>query len=91
MSHRGGQRNWRGDDLQLGCRKITFTGSTEVGRAHQAEADTIKKLSLELGGNAPLSSLTTLISTPRSREQLFQVPQRRQTWCANRIYVKPAL
>ena len=35
-------------------RKLTFTGSTEVGRALMRQsADTIKKLSLELGGNAP--------------------------------------
>jgi len=37
------------------CRKVTFTGSTEVGRALiRGAADTIKPLSLELGGNAPL-------------------------------------
>lgn len=35
-------------------RKLTFTGSTEVGRVLMREcADTIKKVSLELGGNAP--------------------------------------
>ena len=35
-------------------RKITFTGSTEVGRTlMQQAASTIKKVSLELGGNAP--------------------------------------
>ncbi|HEX4870253.1 MAG TPA: succinate-semialdehyde dehydrogenase [Moraxellaceae bacterium] len=35
-------------------RKLSFTGSTEVGRRLMAEcAGTIKKLSLELGGNAP--------------------------------------
>jgi succinate-semialdehyde dehydrogenase/glutarate-semialdehyde dehydrogenase len=35
-------------------RKITFTGSTEVGRLLMRQsADTVKKLSLELGGNAP--------------------------------------
>src|SRR5215468_913083 len=35
-------------------RKVTFTGSTEVGRTLMKQsADTIKKLSLELGGNAP--------------------------------------
>lgn len=35
-------------------RKISFTGSTEVGRQLYAEsAPTLKKLSLELGGNAP--------------------------------------
>jgi len=35
-------------------RKLSFTGSTEVGRLLMAQsAPTIKKLSLELGGNAP--------------------------------------
>ncbi len=35
-------------------RKLSFTGSTETGRALMRQsADTIKKLSLELGGNAP--------------------------------------
>lgn len=36
-------------------RKITFTGSTEVGRVLLAQAaTTVKKSSMELGGNAPL-------------------------------------
>jgi succinate-semialdehyde dehydrogenase/glutarate-semialdehyde dehydrogenase len=35
-------------------RKLSFTGSTEVGRILMRQsAETIKKLSLELGGNAP--------------------------------------
>lgn len=35
-------------------RKLSFTGSTEVGRLLMAQcAPTVKKLSLELGGNAP--------------------------------------
>ncbi|HEY0789736.1 MAG TPA: NAD-dependent succinate-semialdehyde dehydrogenase [Chthoniobacterales bacterium] len=35
-------------------RKVTFTGSTKVGRLLMKQcADTVKKLSLELGGNAP--------------------------------------
>jgi succinate-semialdehyde dehydrogenase/glutarate-semialdehyde dehydrogenase len=35
-------------------RKLSFTGSTETGRILMRQcADTIKKLSLELGGNAP--------------------------------------
>lgn len=40
------------DDARV--RKITFTGSTPIGK-HLARrsADTLKKLSLELGGNAP--------------------------------------
>ncbi len=35
-------------------RKLTFTGSTEVGKTLMAQcAGTVKKVSLELGGNAP--------------------------------------
>ena len=35
-------------------RKLSFTGSTEVGKLLMAQcAGTVKKLSLELGGNAP--------------------------------------
>ncbi|MGQ0457707.1 MAG: NAD-dependent succinate-semialdehyde dehydrogenase [Hyphomicrobium sp.] len=41
------------DDARV--RKLTFTGSTEVGRIlYRQSAETIKKLTLELGGNAPL-------------------------------------
>jgi succinate-semialdehyde dehydrogenase/glutarate-semialdehyde dehydrogenase len=37
------------------CRKITFTGSTEVGKALiQGAANQVKPLSLELGGHAPV-------------------------------------
>jgi succinate-semialdehyde dehydrogenase/glutarate-semialdehyde dehydrogenase len=37
------------------CRKITFTGSTEVGKSLiQGAANGIKPLSLELGGHAPV-------------------------------------
>jgi succinate-semialdehyde dehydrogenase/glutarate-semialdehyde dehydrogenase len=36
------------------CRKISFTGSTEVGKQlMKAAADQLKRLSLELGGHAP--------------------------------------
>lgn len=42
---------WLADDR---VRKITFTGSTLVGKhLARASADTLKKCSLELGGNAP--------------------------------------
>jgi len=35
-------------------RKLTFTGSTEIGKKLMAEcANTVKKVSMELGGNAP--------------------------------------
>jgi succinate-semialdehyde dehydrogenase/glutarate-semialdehyde dehydrogenase len=51
-----------GDPVAIGAeltgspvvRKLSFTGSTEVGRILMAQcAPTVKKLSLELGGNAP--------------------------------------
>src|SRR5690554_2572178 len=39
----------------LDVRKLSFTGSTEIGRLLMRQsADTVKRLSLELGGNAPL-------------------------------------
>ena len=40
------------------CRKITFTGSTEVGRELiRGAAQSIKPLSLELGGLGPAAGL----------------------------------
>ncbi len=45
-----------GDELTSNplVRKITFTGSTEVGKVLMAKAaQTVKKVSMELGGNAP--------------------------------------
>jgi succinate-semialdehyde dehydrogenase/glutarate-semialdehyde dehydrogenase len=37
------------------CRKISFTGSTEVGKQlMRGAADRVKRISLELGGHAPL-------------------------------------
>jgi succinate-semialdehyde dehydrogenase/glutarate-semialdehyde dehydrogenase len=72
-------------------RKITFTGSTEVGRLlMQQSAGTIKKISLELGGNAPLIVFDdadldaavegTIISKYRNTGQTCV--------CANRVYVQ---
>ena len=72
-------------------RKITFTGSTEVGRLLMRQsADTIKKVSLELGGNAPLIVFDdadldaavegTIISKFRNTGQTCV--------CANRLYVQ---
>jgi succinate-semialdehyde dehydrogenase/glutarate-semialdehyde dehydrogenase len=75
-------------------RKLSFTGSTEVGRTLMEQcAPTIKKLSLELGGNAPLivfddADLDTAIdgiiaSKYRNAGQTCV--------CANRIYVHDAV
>ena len=72
-------------------RKITFTGSTEVGRLLMRQsADTIKKVSLELGGNAPLIVFDdadldaavegAIISKFRNTGQTCV--------CANRLYVQ---
>src|ERR1700720_661170 len=72
-------------------RKITFTGSTGVGRLLMRQsADTIKKLSLELGGNAPLIVFDdadldeavegTIVSKFRNTGQTCV--------CANRVYVQ---
>ena len=60
-------------------RHLSFTGSTEVGRilARQC-APTIKKLSLELGGNAPVHRLRRCRPGQRGRgRDDQQVPQRR--------------
>lgn len=44
-------KTWSNDTR---VRKITFTGSTEVGKLLMRDAaDTVKKISLELGGHAP--------------------------------------
>ncbi|PTM93470.1 NAD-dependent succinate-semialdehyde dehydrogenase [Mycoplana dimorpha] len=72
-------------------RKISFTGSTEVGRILMRQcADQIKKVSLELGGNAPFIVFDdadidaavegALISKYRNAGQTCV--------CANRIYVQ---
>ena len=51
----GGSREIGGEfTSNPSVRKLSFTGSTEVGRQLMAQsAGTIKKLALELGGNAP--------------------------------------
>jgi succinate-semialdehyde dehydrogenase/glutarate-semialdehyde dehydrogenase len=78
----------------LVVRKVTFTGSTEVGRILMRQsADTIKKLSLELGGNAPFivfddadldaAAEGALASKYRNAGQTCV--------CANRIYVQDSV
>jgi succinate-semialdehyde dehydrogenase / glutarate-semialdehyde dehydrogenase len=75
-------------------RKLTFTGSTEVGRHLMARASvTIKKVSLELGGNAPVlvfddadldAAIAGTIATKfRNMGQTCV--------CANRIYVQSGI
>lgn len=75
-------------------RKLTFTGSTEVGRILMRQcADDIKKVSLELGGNAPFIVFDdadvdsavegALISKYRNSGQTCV--------CANRLYVQSAV
>jgi succinate-semialdehyde dehydrogenase / glutarate-semialdehyde dehydrogenase len=72
-------------------RKVTFTGSTEVGRILlKQSADTVKKVSLELGGNAPFivfddadldaAAEGAIASKYRNAGQTCV--------CANRIYVQ---
>ncbi|MBF7690399.1 MULTISPECIES: NAD-dependent succinate-semialdehyde dehydrogenase [Acinetobacter] len=75
-------------------RKLSFTGSTEVGRILMKQcAPTIKKLSLELGGNAPL-----IVFDDANLEQAVQgimaskFRNSGQTCvCANRIYVQDGI
>ena len=74
--------------------KLSFTGSTQVGRILMRQcADTIKKLSLELGGNAPvivfddanLDQAVAGIMASKFRNS-------GQTCvCANRIYVQQGI
>ncbi|MDT8860073.1 NAD-dependent succinate-semialdehyde dehydrogenase [Alkalihalobacillus sp. MEB130] len=78
---------WMSDER---VRKVTFTGSTEVGKLLMRQAaDTVKKLSLELGGHAPfivmkdanleLAADGAIASKFRNAGQTCV--------CANRIYV----
>nr|WP_198421193.1 NAD-dependent succinate-semialdehyde dehydrogenase [Mesorhizobium carmichaelinearum] len=75
-------------------RKITFTGSTQVGRTLMRQAaDQIKKLSLELGGNAPFIVFDdadldaavegAIISKFRNAGQTCV--------CANRLYIQSGI
>ena len=74
--------------------KLSFTGSTEVGRILMGQcADTIKKLSLELGGNAPFIVFDDA-NLEKAAEGLVAAKYRNagQTCvCANRIYVQDSI
>lgn len=75
-------------------RKLSFTGSTEVGKLLMRQcADTVKKISLELGGNAPFIVFDdadldaavegAIISKYRNAGQTCV--------CANRLYVQSGI
>ncbi|KAF5686241.1 succinate-semialdehyde dehydrogenase (NADP+) [Fusarium circinatum] len=75
-------------------KKISFTGSTRVGKILMKQsADTLKKLSLELGGNAPFivfddADLETAVSSAIIAK--FKVTGQTCV-CANRIYVQEGI
>ncbi|SON55466.1 Succinate-semialdehyde dehydrogenase [NADP(+)] GabD [Hartmannibacter diazotrophicus] len=71
--------------------KLTFTGSTQIGRLLMRQsADTIKKLSLELGGNAPFIVFDDAeIDKAVEGAIIAKFRNNGQTCvCANRIYVQ---
>lgn len=91
-----------GDAAQVGktlcdspvVRKLSFTGSTEVGRLLMAQcAPTIKKLSLELGGNAPLIIFDDAdLDAAVAGVMASKFRNSGQTCvCANRIYVQDGI
>ena len=72
-------------------RKLTFTGSTEVGRILMRQcANDIKKVSLELGGNAPFIVFDDAdVEAAVDGAMLSKFRNAGQTCvCANRIYVQ---
>jgi succinate-semialdehyde dehydrogenase/glutarate-semialdehyde dehydrogenase len=71
-------------------RKLSFTGSTEIGKVLMAQcAGTVKKLSLELGGNAPF-----IVFDDADLDAAVEGRSRRMTKlgqtcvCANRLLVQ---
>lgn len=80
------------DDTRV--KKITFTGSTEVGKyLMRRAADTVKKVSLELGGHAPFIVMDDAI-VKKAVEGVIQSKFRNagQTCiCTNRIYVQEGI
>lgn len=75
-------------------RKVTFTGSTRVGKIlMEQSASTVKKLALELGGNAPAIVFDDA-DLDQAVEGVFASKFRNagQTCvCANRIYVQAGI
>lgn len=75
-------------------RKISFTGSTHVGRLIAAQcAPTVKRLSLELGGNAPFVVFED--ADIDAAVQGLMISKFRNTGqtcvCANRVYVHSSI
>ncbi|PIE47134.1 MAG: succinate-semialdehyde dehydrogenase (NADP(+)) [Gammaproteobacteria bacterium] len=74
--------------------KLSFTGSTEVGRILMEEcASTVKKLSMELGGNAPFIVFDDA-DLEKAADGLIASKYRNagQTCvCANRVYVQSSV
>jgi succinate-semialdehyde dehydrogenase/glutarate-semialdehyde dehydrogenase len=72
-------------------RHLSFTGSTEVGRILMAQcAPTVKKLSLELGGNAPFIVFDDAdVDSAVEGAMISKYRNAGQTCvCANRLYVQ---
>src|SRR5204862_8022298 len=72
-------------------RKLSFTGSTETGRVLMKQcADTVKKLSLELGGNAPFIVFDDADTDAAVEGALASnyLNAGQPCVCANRIYVQ---
>ena len=72
-------------------RKLTFTGSTEIGRVlMQQSAGTIKKVSMELGGNAPFIVFDDAdLDAAVEGAILSKYRNAGQTCvCANRLYIQ---
>ena len=75
-------------------RKITFTGSTEVGKIlYKKAADTVKKISLELGGHAPFIVFEDAdIERAVTEAMACKYRNAGQTCvCTNRIYVQASV
>jgi succinate-semialdehyde dehydrogenase/glutarate-semialdehyde dehydrogenase len=75
-------------------RKITFTGSTEVGKELiRQSADTVKKVSMELGGNAPFLVFDDAdLEAAVEGAMVSKFRNSGQTCvCANRLYVQSGI
>ena len=75
-------------------RKITFTGSTEVGKILMRQSsESIKKLSLELGGNSPFIVFDDADIKKAAKDAVScKFRNSGQTCvCANRIYVQESV